>query len=109
QLSSAGLALPIVLHDTLKSQIGSSRELTSATWVVLIVAWLAFLVAVCAGALFQFASAKYIEHEIDNNAYVPTFARHIIDCGPGYLLNVTVLSFIVGAISVVIYSSLLMR
>ena len=109
QLSSAGLALPLVLHERLKPVLDRQDELATSTWVVLIVAWAAFLVAVCAGALFQFAAAKYIEHEIDNDAYVPWYARHVIRYGPGYLLNVTFLSFLIGAIGIVTYSGLLLR
>jgi len=68
QLSSAGLALPIILREKLAMVLRPSNPLQSSAWVLVVLTWAAFLVAVCAGALYQFASAKYIEKSIDPGA-----------------------------------------
>jgi len=69
----------------------------------------AFLLAVCVGALYQFAAAKYLEKIIDPTAYVPVTAQIIIDRGPGFLLNIEFFAFLAGAVGVVTYSIILLK
>lgn len=108
QLSSGGLALPLILTEKLRRDGMNAVAMTGAAWYVVVSTWAAFLVAVVSGAFFQFAAAKFVEREIDPNAYLPGVFAWVVERGPGQLLNVTVLSFVIGAIGVVVYSSLLL-
>jgi hypothetical protein len=106
QLSSAGLALPVVLHSQV---LGLFRQTAGYNRLVLsfvLLSWLCFLASIAAGTLYQYAAIKSVEYEAaPTETYVPQVLSYLIERrGPGVAYGVMVIAFYLGAVFVVTYS-----
>jgi len=105
QLSSAGLALPVVLSSKILGLFRSTQQFNHFSLAFICLSWGCFLVAIGAGVLYQYAAVKFLEYEADNETYVPRALQSLVnDRGPGVAFGVMTVAFYAGAVSVVIYS-----
>jgi hypothetical protein len=114
QLSSAGLALPLVFSSQLlglfgrtTSQSGAVTPLSEGVRIWVIASWACFLITIGAGTFYQYAAIKSAEEEIDpSGVYITKILRPLITTGPGLAYGVMVIFFYLGAVSVIVYSAL---
>lgn len=105
QLSSAGLALPVVLNSNVLGIFHTTPRFGYFQLVFICISWLCFLLAIAAGVLYQYAAVKFVEYESDSETYVPFALKPFVKgIGPGLAYGAMVLAFFVGAVSVVVYS-----
>lgn len=85
QLSSAGLVLPIVLAKEILGPLGQTNQLWhGASAVFIVTSWIAFFLSIPAGAVYQYASVKFVEFELDESTPVPPVLKRIVTVwGPG--------------------------
>ena len=65
QLSSAGLALPVVLKSNIFGLFDKTGQFSSLQLMVVCLSWVCFLVSIAAGVLYQYVAVKFIESESD--------------------------------------------
>jgi hypothetical protein len=108
QLSSAGLLVPIVLPTDVVGIFGRDHALSLAERVVVFVSWAAFLMAIGAGALYQYAAVKFLEYKADQEGtHLPRPLKWLVlEAGPGVAYGIMVVAFYIGATAVVAYSSI---
>jgi hypothetical protein len=105
QLSSAGLALPIVLSSKVIDLFRTSGHFNHLSLTFVCISWACFLTSIGAGALYQYVAVKFLEYEGDKQTYVPGTIQWLVKgLGPGVAYGAMVVAFYGGAISVVIYS-----
>lgn len=105
-LCSAGLILPLVLTTDVMGLFNDTQELSLFVLVFISISWLSFLVSIGSGVLYQYTAVKFIEYlNSPETTFVPKLLKYLVQIrGPGVAFGVMVISFYVGAISVVIYS-----
>jgi hypothetical protein len=94
QLSGTALGLTITFREKI---LGEREGSPPGTWMI--VMWLCFMVAICAGAFYQYLAVKYLEREIDWDYYegwqwLP----------PGTIYAVMLLAFYGGTVTFTAYS-----
>lgn len=105
QLSSAGLALPVVLNSNVLGLFHIPSRFSYFQLTFICISWFCFLVAIVAGVLYQYAAVKFVEYESDSRTYVPFVLKPFVKgLGPGLAYGTMVLAFFGGAVSVVVYS-----
>ena len=104
QLSSAGLALPVVLKSTIFGLFGKTGQFSSLQLTIVCLSWVCFLVSIAAGVLYRYVAVKFIEVESNpERTYVLGILKGLVDA-PGWAYGVMVVAFYAGAVSVVVYS-----
>ena len=104
QLSSAGLALPVVLKSSIFGLFGKTGQFSSLQLTIVCLSWMCFLVSIGAGVLYQYVAVKFIESESHpKKTYVPSILKGLVR-EPGRAYGVMVVAFYAGAVSVVVYS-----
>jgi hypothetical protein len=100
QLSSAGLVVPITLNMLDHQELQQPRMMLGVC-----ASWIAFLVSIGAGVLYQYAAIKTVEHRNDPaHTFVPWFLRRMVEReSPGYAYGVMVAGFYLGALCLVGY------
>lgn len=112
QLSSAALVIPVALKTKVFGIPEGGRRFEGMELVAVCVSWALFLVAIGAGAFYQYAATKFVEYtrspqETFLSAIVKPFVK---GHGPGVLYGVMVVAFFCGALCVVLYSlAMIMR
>jgi hypothetical protein len=106
QLSSGGLVLPLAIRTQFLELFHTHSTFAPATLVLACASWLCFLVAIGAGALFQYAAVKFVEYEASpSTTHVPRVLNYLVrEKGPGVAYGIMISAFYLGAILVVLYS-----
>jgi hypothetical protein len=104
QLSSAGLVVPVVLRSEVLGLLGSHPSVV--VFLLACAVWLAFLTAIGAGLLYQYAAIKFLEYQSDPKTFVPARLHDLVVVrGPGVAYGWMVVAFYAGALFLVFYSA----
>ena len=106
QLSSGALVFPLVIRTQVLELFRSDGNYGSTALILICISWFCFLLAIGAGALYQYAAVKFVEyHQNPNATHLPRPLSWICKGnGPGVAYGVMVAAFYIGAILVVLYS-----
>jgi hypothetical protein len=106
QLSSAGLALPAVLHSQVIGLFHRSERHSLVEVLFIVLSWLCFLASIAAGTWYQYSAIKFAEFETEpNTTYVPFYSKYLVEKrGPGVAYGAKLIAFYAGAVCVVVYS-----
>lgn len=106
QLSSGGLALPLLLHESWTAVTGRALDFGGIGLIIVVLSWMSFLLAIGAALLYEYANIKYFEVEVfPSSTYIlPCLKDLIKKRGPGELYGVMTICFYLGAICIVLYS-----
>ncbi len=107
QLSSGGLVLPLAIKTQVLNLFRTDGTYNQIALILICVSWFCFLLAIGAGALYQYGAVKFVEeHDNPQATYVPSLLSCLVHGknGPGPAYGVMLAAFYIGAILVVFYS-----
>jgi hypothetical protein len=96
QLSTGVLALSITFIEKV---LGGPLPIRNPRWLLL-GSWIAFLIAIGGGALYQYVAVKYLDAKSDAPGAPGMLPHRLVD-EPGIVYGVMVVAFYVGAVSLV--------
>jgi len=97
QLSTGVLAFSVTFIEKI---LGATLPIRNPRWLLL-GSWIAFLVAIGGGALYQYLAIKYLDAKSDDPGAVGMMPKRLID-EPGIVYGVMVVAFYLGAVLLVV-------
>ncbi len=97
QLSTGVLALSITFVQKI---LGGDPPLRNPPWLAL-GSWIAFLIAIGGGALYQYLAIKYLDAKSDHPGARGLLPQQLVE-DPGLVYGLMVVAFYVGAVSLVV-------